>query len=232
MICDLSFGAFAKFRKATISFIVAASPPSPSACKNLIPTEQIFMKFDIWKFFEDLWNLIRVAGILMKTYVNLWQYLAEFLLEWEMFQAKVVQKIKTHILCSYMNTWNNYSCQSNPSCQNLGFAKRLHIPFFRGAAANPNTVSSSLSPGWLHRQREIRNYVWLVQVCSTLNVVRATSAKLDRHMKLGIQNRKMNKYRKTTYTYNYSPVFSTTSCNQNIKIIIRKIYKNAIQKLD
>jgi hypothetical protein len=27
-------------------------------------------------------------------------YLAHFFLEWEMFQTKVVEKIKTHILCS------------------------------------------------------------------------------------------------------------------------------------
>ena len=26
-------------------------------------------------------------------------YLAQFLLEWKMFQTKVVEKIKTHILC-------------------------------------------------------------------------------------------------------------------------------------
>ena len=36
----------------------------------------------------------------MKTFSHLWQYLAEFFLEWEMFQIKVVEKIKTHILCS------------------------------------------------------------------------------------------------------------------------------------
>ena len=35
----------------------------------------------------------------MKTYVHLWQYLAEYFLEWEMFQTKVVEKTKTHILC-------------------------------------------------------------------------------------------------------------------------------------
>jgi hypothetical protein len=35
----------------------------------------------------------------MKTFVHLWQYLAEFFLEWEMLQTKVVQKNKTHILC-------------------------------------------------------------------------------------------------------------------------------------
>ena len=37
----------------------------------------------------------------MKTYVHLWSHLAQSFLEWEMFQTKVVQKIKkTQILCS------------------------------------------------------------------------------------------------------------------------------------
>jgi hypothetical protein len=35
----------------------------------------------------------------MKTYVHLWSYAAEYLKS-EMFQTKVVEKIKTHILCS------------------------------------------------------------------------------------------------------------------------------------
>jgi hypothetical protein len=36
----------------------------------------------------------------MKTFSYLCQYLAEFLLEWEMFHIKDVEKIKTHNLCS------------------------------------------------------------------------------------------------------------------------------------
>ena len=36
----------------------------------------------------------------MKTYVRVCQHLAQFFLEWEMFQTKVVDKAKTHILCS------------------------------------------------------------------------------------------------------------------------------------
>jgi len=36
----------------------------------------------------------------MKTETHFWSYLAQFFLEWEMFQTNVVQKIKTHILCS------------------------------------------------------------------------------------------------------------------------------------
>jgi hypothetical protein len=34
----------------------------------------------------------------MKNYVHLWQYLAEIFVEWEMFKAQVVEKIKTHVL--------------------------------------------------------------------------------------------------------------------------------------
>jgi len=36
----------------------------------------------------------------MQTNIHFWSYLAQFFSEWEMFQTKIVQKIKTHILCS------------------------------------------------------------------------------------------------------------------------------------
>ena len=36
----------------------------------------------------------------MQTDIHLWSYLAQFFLEWETFQTKVVEKIKRHILCS------------------------------------------------------------------------------------------------------------------------------------
>jgi hypothetical protein len=36
----------------------------------------------------------------MKTNIHFWSYLAQFFLKWEMFQTKVVEKIKTHILYS------------------------------------------------------------------------------------------------------------------------------------
>ena len=37
----------------------------------------------------------------MKIYVYLWQYLTEFFSEWEMFQTKVIQKIKIQTLSSW-----------------------------------------------------------------------------------------------------------------------------------
>jgi hypothetical protein len=36
----------------------------------------------------------------METNMHFWSYLAQFFLEWEMFQTNVVEEIKTHILCS------------------------------------------------------------------------------------------------------------------------------------
>jgi len=32
--------------------------------------------------------------------IHLWTNIAQFFLEWEMFQTKIVEKIITHILCS------------------------------------------------------------------------------------------------------------------------------------
>ena len=36
----------------------------------------------------------------MKYIIQFWSYLAQFFLEWEMFQRVIVEKIKTHILVS------------------------------------------------------------------------------------------------------------------------------------
>jgi hypothetical protein len=44
-------GAFAKLRETTNNFVMSVCP---SAWNNSAPTERIFMKFDIWVFFENL----------------------------------------------------------------------------------------------------------------------------------------------------------------------------------
>jgi hypothetical protein len=36
----------------------------------------------------------------MKMFSHLWQYLIDIFLEWEMFQIKIVEKTKTHVLRS------------------------------------------------------------------------------------------------------------------------------------
>jgi hypothetical protein len=64
-------------------------------------------------------------------YIHFGSYLTQLLLEWEMFQTKVVEKIKTHILCSvtYFLTpccvWDNlekYSRAGEATDDNMGHA--------------------------------------------------------------------------------------------------------------
>ena len=98
-------GVFAKLRKATVSFIMSVRP---SAWNNSAPTGQILIQFYVWAFFSKMRrensSLIKILQkqrvLFMKTFLRIWKCLAELLLEWEIFQVKVVEKIKTHILCS------------------------------------------------------------------------------------------------------------------------------------
>ena len=50
--------------------------------------------------FKFHWNLTRLTGTNMKTSTHIWSHLAQFILEWKMLPTKVVQKIKTHLVCS------------------------------------------------------------------------------------------------------------------------------------
>jgi len=78
-----SVGALAKLRKAIISFVMSVCPPallSISVCphgKNLAHTGQIFMKFRIWLFLENLWrnfrrhwNLTRIKDTLQEDFCS------------------------------------------------------------------------------------------------------------------------------------------------------------------
>ena len=62
----------------------------------------------------------------MKTYVHLWQYLAEFFSEWEMLQTKVVEKIKTHILCTI--TPPPTENRSGYEMKNMVQQEKVHVP--------------------------------------------------------------------------------------------------------
>ena len=71
------------------------------------PTGLILINFDIWGFkkksFWDNSNFVNIwpsRVLCTNTYVHFWSYLAHFFLEWEMFQTKVVEKFRTHIVCS------------------------------------------------------------------------------------------------------------------------------------
>ena len=63
------------------------------------------MIFDIWVSVEKIQALFKTdkndgRALCTKTCVHSWWYLAKSVLEWEMFQTKLVKEIKTHILWS------------------------------------------------------------------------------------------------------------------------------------
>jgi hypothetical protein len=51
VLISVFWAAFAKFGKVTFSFVMSVCP---SAWKNWTPTGRIFMKLDLWAFFENL----------------------------------------------------------------------------------------------------------------------------------------------------------------------------------
>jgi len=118
----LFLGAFAKLRKPAVRVGVSVR----LSARNSTPTRRIFIKFDIWvRFGKNClvnWSLVKIwqeqRALHIKTDIHFWSYLAPFFLELKMFQTKVVEKIKTHILCSviffsphnravYDITWKN-----------------------------------------------------------------------------------------------------------------------------
>ena len=49
----------------------------------------------------------------METIKHFWSYLAQFYLEWEMFETKVIWEIKTQIFCSIIFFWKSWLLRDN-----------------------------------------------------------------------------------------------------------------------
>ena len=107
---------FAKLRKATISLVRL------SFCLCLRPHGTTRFPLDgfprnlIFEYFSIICkeNLSSLKSGQNKGYFTCRPYLAQFLLEWEMFQAKIVEKIKIHFVfnnffikswCFWDNAW-------------------------------------------------------------------------------------------------------------------------------
>jgi hypothetical protein len=60
-------------------------------------------------------------GTLKEDVSHVWQYLAEFFLEWEIFQIKVLEKIKIHVL--YSVPYFRKSCSSWDNVKKYGGAR-------------------------------------------------------------------------------------------------------------
>jgi hypothetical protein len=107
-------------RQLTSSYLSIRPSVRPSVCpsawNNSAPAGRIFMKFDFWGFFETLSrkykldsSMTRITDTLHEYICTLRSCIAELFLEREMFRRNVVEKTKTHILCSI--TFFQKSCR-------------------------------------------------------------------------------------------------------------------------
>ena len=97
----------AKLRKGTTSFIMSGRQSVP--WHNSVPTARIFMKFDIWGFFENLsrkfrfdWNRTRILGTLREDqYTFFLNLIALFSSSNEEFSDKICRENQnTHFVFS------------------------------------------------------------------------------------------------------------------------------------
>ena len=65
----------------------------------------------------------------MKTFLHLWQYLAEFFLEWEVFQIKVIEKIQIHLLRSI--TFFRKSCRLWDNVETIWWSQDMLLKIWR-----------------------------------------------------------------------------------------------------
>jgi len=96
-------GMFTKFRKAIIGFLKSCL----SEWNNLASPGRIFMKFDIWEFFENLlrkfkfhYNRTRTTGPLQAGQCTFMK-----ISHWILDRMGNVEKIKIYILCSITFSW-------------------------------------------------------------------------------------------------------------------------------
>jgi hypothetical protein len=126
--------------KAAENFIICLLPVKYTLLFTIICVTQYYMfRTLFWFIFRDFSNL---------NYIYLTSYLTstEFFLEWEMFQTKVVHKIKTHILCSI--TFSRKSCRLGDNVEKFRTARQTtddniirHIRFARSITKATDTHS-------------------------------------------------------------------------------------------
>jgi hypothetical protein len=87
----------------------------------------------------------------MKTFRHFWRYLVKFILKWGMFEAEVVENIKTHILCSRTvlrkshRLWDN----SEKCCGDRGATNDVTVWRIR-VACWISKVTSTCAPAHAH----------------------------------------------------------------------------------
>jgi hypothetical protein len=130
-VCRISLFYFQALSKIYEKRLLSSSCLSvpPFAWNNSAVTERIFVKFDIWLLFENVsryfklhYNLTRMIGTLHEDRCTFMVISRRILLKMKRFRTKIVEKMKTHILCSV--TFFRNSCRLWYSMQEYSTARR------------------------------------------------------------------------------------------------------------
>jgi hypothetical protein len=98
--------AFAKLGKAAISFVMSVRPSVrlEQLSSHWTDLHQIWYFLYFSKLCRENSSFIKIGQkwrvLYMKTNTQFWSYVAQLFLAWEIFQRKVVEKIRTPILSS------------------------------------------------------------------------------------------------------------------------------------
>jgi len=131
-----------------------------SARNSSARTGRVFIKLYIWLFFENMspkfryhQNPTRITSTVRPTYIcEHTCYIARFILGWESFQTRVVEKIKTYLLY-YSITLFFKSCHLCDNVQKYCTA---------GQVTDDNTAHAYFTLGNLRLQTDTQNMQYLL----------------------------------------------------------------------
>jgi hypothetical protein len=98
-------------RKATTSFVVCPSVRMEQIGSHRTDFHENLIFEGFSKICQIYINRTIIKGTLLEDHYTYLSYPAYLFLEWEMFQTKVVDKIKTHIVCSVIFFFFRKSCR-------------------------------------------------------------------------------------------------------------------------
>ena len=113
----------------------------------------IFRKY-VKQIQVSLKSVEKISVFYTKTYANLWFYLADFFLEWKIFQTKVTDKIKTHVSCPPSLFFPRKSCLLRDNVEKC---------FRTGVAVDDNIIPRMRFACWITKARNTHSeYVILI----------------------------------------------------------------------
>ena len=175
-------GMFAKFQKMTIYFTMSVCP---SFC--LHGTTWLPLDIFSWNFIFEFFSKI----LSRKCFIKVDQeYLAQFLLEWKMFQKEVVEKIKTHFIFNYfffLNCaiyeimWKNVQ-PGRPQVTIWHMCLACWIPNVTNTHSDYVILSAVLLQQWLHEHASVLDDMYIA--CLVVSSVSVSSSTTCLHMQV------------------------------------------------